>query len=59
MLMPPPGRIRQTLAEHAAIVAAIAAGDVESARDAMDRHLTETAGQFESFARERPELFSP
>jgi DNA-binding GntR family transcriptional regulator len=58
MLMLPPGRIRQTLAEHSAIVAAIAAGDVESARVAMERHLTETTGQFETFARERPELIS-
>ncbi len=54
----PPGRIRGTLAEHAAIFAAIEAGDIESARVAMERHLAETAGQFESFARERPELIS-
>ena len=58
LLMLTPGRIRQTLAEHSAIYAAIAAGDVESARVEMDRHLTETTGQFESFARERPELIS-
>ena len=58
MLMLTPGRIRNTLAEHAAVVGAIAAGDIESARVAMDRHLTETTGQFESFARERPELIS-
>jgi GntR family transcriptional regulator, rspAB operon transcriptional repressor len=58
MAMLTPGRIHNTLAEHAAIVGAIAAGDVESARVAMDRHLTETTGQFESFARERPELIS-
>jgi len=58
MLMLPAGRIRQTLAEHAAIVAAIAASDAAAAQAAMERHLTETAGQFESFARERPELIS-
>jgi len=58
MLMLTPGRIRNTVAEHAAVVGAIAAGDIESARVAMDRHLTETTGQFESFARERPELIS-
>ena len=58
LLMLTPGRIRHTLAEHSAIVGAIAAGDIESARVAMDRHLTETTGQFESFARERPELIS-
>jgi DNA-binding GntR family transcriptional regulator len=58
MLMSPPGRIRQALAEHSAIFAAIEAGDIESARVAMERHLTQTSGQFESFANERPELFS-
>ena len=58
LLMLPAGRIRQTLAEHTAIVAAIAAGDAEAAQAAMERHLAETAGQFESFARERPELIS-
>jgi DNA-binding GntR family transcriptional regulator len=58
LLMLPPGRLRQTLAEHSAIFAAIEAGDVESARVAMERHLGEMTGQFESFVRERPELFS-
>jgi DNA-binding GntR family transcriptional regulator len=58
LLTLPPGRLRQALAEHAAIFAAIEAGDVESARVAMERHLGEMTGQFESFVRERPELFS-
>ena len=40
MLMLPPGRIRQTLAEHSAIFAAIAAGDVEvgARRDGATSH---------------------
>jgi DNA-binding GntR family transcriptional regulator len=51
-------RNRETLVEHAEVVAAIAARDVDRARDAMNRHLTQTTEQFESFARQRPELFS-
>jgi DNA-binding GntR family transcriptional regulator len=58
MMMASAARNRGTLVEHAAVVAAIAAGDADTARAAMDRHLTQTTEQFESFARERPELFS-
>ena len=58
LLMAPAGRIRMTLTEHAAIEAAIEAGDVAGARAAMDRHLTGATEQFEAFARERPALFS-
>jgi DNA-binding GntR family transcriptional regulator len=59
LLMAPEGRIRASLAEHAAIVAAIEAGDAEGARAAMNRHLAATGANFEAFARERPALFSP
>jgi DNA-binding GntR family transcriptional regulator len=58
LLMAPAGKIRVTLTEHTAIVAAIEAGDAASARAAMDRHFTGTTEQFESFARQRPQLFS-
>lgn len=34
-----PGRLHATLAEHRAMVEAIAAGDVEAARDAAERHM--------------------
>ncbi len=34
-----PGRLQETLEEHRAMVEAIAAGDVEAARDAADRHM--------------------
>ena len=34
-----PGRLKETLAEHKAMVEAIAAGDVEAARDAAERHM--------------------
>ena len=58
LLMAPAGRIRVTLTEHLAIVAAIEAGDAAGARAAMDRHLAGTTEHFEAFARERPALFS-
>lgn len=58
LLMAPAGRIRVTLADHLAIVAAIEAGDAAGARAAMDRHLAGTTEQFEAFTRERPALFS-
>jgi len=59
LLMAPEGRVRAVLAEHAAIVAAIEAGDAAAAHAAMRRHLTNIAAQFEAFARERPASFSP
>ena len=34
-----PGRLQETLAEHRAMVEAIAAGDVEAAREAAERHM--------------------
>lgn len=58
LLMAPAGRIRVTLTDHQAIVKAIEAGDAAGARAAMGDHLAGTTEQFETFARERPELFS-
>jgi DNA-binding GntR family transcriptional regulator len=58
LLMAPAGRIRETLSEHSAFEAAIAAGDAAAAHAAMDRHLSGTTQHFEAFARERPALFS-
>ncbi len=34
-----PGRLKETLAEHRAMVEAIAEGDVDAARDAAERHM--------------------
>jgi DNA-binding GntR family transcriptional regulator len=45
--------------EHAAIVAAIEAGDPDAARDAMKQHIRATAARLEELARRQPELFSP
>jgi DNA-binding GntR family transcriptional regulator len=59
LMMSPPGRLRATLGEHAAIVAAVEAGDAPAAREAMKAHLGTTRAQLESLAKERPGLFSP
>jgi len=59
LMMAPQGRLRATLGEHAAIVAAIEAGDAPAAREAMKVHLGMTRALLESLAKERPGLFSP
>jgi DNA-binding GntR family transcriptional regulator len=59
LMMSPPGRMRATFGEHAAIVAAIEAGDAAAARAAMKRHLNSTSAMLESLAKERPGLFTP
>ncbi|HEY1942191.1 MAG TPA: GntR family transcriptional regulator [Roseiarcus sp.] len=58
LLMAPAGRIRVTLNDHQAVFSAIEAEDTVRARSAMADHLAGTTEQFETFARERPELFS-
>jgi DNA-binding GntR family transcriptional regulator len=59
LLMNPPGRMRQTLAEHRAICAAISQGDAEAARAAMSAHIAAVRQTFETLAREKPNLFTP
>ena len=59
LLMTPPGRIREVLDEHKAIVEAIASGDADAARQAMKRHLGVTGALLEKFAGQRPEMFAP
>jgi DNA-binding GntR family transcriptional regulator len=58
LLMSPPGRIREVLREHEAIVAAVERGDAEAARKAMTRHLGVTGDLLETVARQKPEMFS-
>jgi DNA-binding GntR family transcriptional regulator len=58
ILMGPPGRIREVLGEHRAVVEAIEAGDAPGARDAMVRHLGVTADLLEKVAAERPGIFA-
>ncbi len=59
LLMSPPGRIREVLHEHEAIVAAVERGDAQGAREAMRRHLSVTSDLLEEVARQKPEMFSP
>jgi DNA-binding GntR family transcriptional regulator len=58
LLMTPPGRMQETLAEHRAILLAIEARDAEAARAAMSAHIVAVSGAFEALAREKPELFA-
>jgi DNA-binding GntR family transcriptional regulator len=58
LLLPEPGRLAETLAEHAAIIAALEARDVPAARAATRAHLAQVLARLEPLARERPELFS-
>jgi GntR family transcriptional regulator, rspAB operon transcriptional repressor len=58
LLMTPPGRMPKTYSEHSAIARAIARSDREGARTAMRDHLVETTRLFETFAKDRPNLFS-
>jgi GntR family transcriptional regulator, rspAB operon transcriptional repressor len=59
LLMLPPGRIREALREHEAVVTAVERADAPTAREAMKRHLGVTGDLLEKVARQRPEMFSP
>ena len=58
LLLSPAGRMPTTLSEHSAIAKAVMRGDAEGARTAMHYHLQQTTELFETFARERSNLFS-
>jgi DNA-binding GntR family transcriptional regulator len=58
LLMSPPGRIEATIAEHRAVVEALASGDPDRSRRAMENHMQEFGAIVENFARLRPDLFS-
>lgn len=57
LILPRPGRIADTLREHHAIVAALAAHDAAAARAATRHHLRQLLAQLEPLAEQRPELF--
>jgi DNA-binding GntR family transcriptional regulator len=59
LLMSPPGRMQQTLAEHRAVLAAIEARAPEAARAAMAAHINTVAETFEALAQAKPGLFAP
>lgn len=58
LVLPVPGRVAATLAEHRAIVAALEARDPERARAATRAHLGQLLTYLEPLERERPDLFS-
>ena len=59
LLMTPPGRMQETLAEHRAVLAAIEARAPEAARAAMASHINTVAETFEALAKAKPGLFAP
>jgi DNA-binding GntR family transcriptional regulator len=59
LVLPVPGRIAATLAEHRAIQAALAARDPAAARVAVQRHLRQLLTYLEPLERDRPDLFAP
>lgn len=58
LILPVPGRVAATLAEHHAIVAALEARDADAARHAVQVHLRQLLTYLEPLERDRPELFS-
>ena len=59
LLLPAPGRVQETLAEHRQIIAAIEARDPEAAREATRAHLGKLVGFLEPLALTHPDLFEP
>lgn len=59
LILPVPGRVEATLAEHQAILAALEARDPAAARAAIRSHLRQLITYLEPLERERPDLFNP
>ena len=59
LILPAPGRVQSTYAEHQAILAAIEARDPWAARAATRLHLGQLIGFLEPLALARPDLFEP
>jgi len=59
LILPVPGRIQATLAEHQAILAALEARDPVAARAAVRSHLRQLITYLEPLERDRPDLFNP
>jgi DNA-binding GntR family transcriptional regulator len=57
LVLPVPGRVAETLAEHRAIVAALAARDPAAARAASRHHLRQLLTFLEPLERAHPDLF--
>ncbi|WP_170775696.1 GntR family transcriptional regulator [Ruegeria lacuscaerulensis] len=58
LLLPTPGRVVETLAEHRAIFDAIANRDERAAQDAMHIHLGQLMPRLEELERQKPHLFN-
>ena len=58
LLLPTPGRVGETLAEHRALLAALEARDPEAARTAARLHLRQLVTRLEHLVEDRPELFA-
>lgn len=59
LILPVPGRIQATLAEHGAILAALEARNPVAARLAVQVHLRQLITYLEPLERDRPDLFNP
>jgi DNA-binding GntR family transcriptional regulator len=59
LILPVPGRVQATLAEHQAILGALEARDPVAAREAIRSHLRQLVTYLEPLERDRPELFNP
>lgn len=59
LILPVPGRVAATLAEHGAILAALEARDPVAAREAIRSHLRQLLTYLEPLERDRPDLFNP
>ncbi|MCU0827807.1 MAG: GntR family transcriptional regulator [Tabrizicola sp.] len=59
LILPVPGRVQATLAEHQAILAALEAREPITARTAVQHHLRQLLTYLEPLERERPDLFNP
>ena len=59
LILPVPGRVQATLAEHATILAALEARDPAAAGDAIRAHLRQLVTYLEPLERDRPDLFNP
>ena len=56
-LLPEPGRMERTFAEHQEIYRAIAAREPDAAREAMERHLNQVLRELEIFVTRHPGFF--
>jgi GntR family transcriptional regulator, rspAB operon transcriptional repressor len=59
LILPVPGRVQATLAEHQTILAALEARDPATARAAVQAHLRQLITYLEPLERDRPDLFNP